>query len=461
VRCARVRRRTWAAAVATAALGCGARSGLESPETSGRDTALDAANVRDATSPPSQDVTPEPQDALRAPDVAVEDARSRDAWSSDAWSPDAWSRPADVCIELPPAEPPRSLAVSYLTRITSSEVYFLVDLTGSMRDELAQIRASLRDVIVPGIVAAIPGARFSVGHFTDFPFPPYGADTYELVGVAQPSTRDIGAVQAAVDGLEIQGGGDQGEATLEALYASARGSGVGPYAPPASCPVGTVGYPCFAPDGSRIVLLFTDAPFHNGPDGTDRYGSDVPVRTRTYPETVEALREIGAKVLGLYSGPLDGGYFHVRGLSVDTGAVRSDGTPVFFDIGLRGESLGTDVVAAVRSLVEDVPIDVDLVIEDGSGDDVNATTFVVGVRTIGAEPAGGAVREIDRYLDTRPGTRVHFAVDLANERFEVIERPQIFRLVVVVRGDGVTRLEELHVDIVVPGWDGRGCPRDP
>ena len=64
----------------------------------------------------------------------------------------------------------------------------------------------------------------------------------------------------------------------------------------------------------------------------------------------------------------------------------------------------------------------------------------------------------DRFQNVQPGTRVTFSIRLENTRFVRIDRPQIYRLNVVLRGDGVTRLDETLVDIVVPALDGRGCP---
>ncbi|MDQ3032120.1 MAG: hypothetical protein M3Y87_06870, partial [Myxococcota bacterium] len=89
--------------------------------------------------------------------------------------PDGGPPPPDVCIELPPTEPPRSVEVSFVSRILSAEVYFLVDVTGSMGEEIDQIRARLVDTIIPGVVEQIPDVRFSVARYADFPVVPYGS----------------------------------------------------------------------------------------------------------------------------------------------------------------------------------------------------------------------------------------------------------------------------------------------
>ncbi len=288
----------------------------------------------------------------------------------------------DECIALPFNEPPRELPVSFLTQILSADVLFLVDVTGSMGEEITQIRDQLREEIVPGLAMAIGDVRFSVAHFADFPIPElnYGEATDEIYRLLSPSTSDITAVQRAVDRLPLQGGRDGPEALVEALYLSATGEGLGGFAPPAICPSGTVGYPCFSAQGSRIILAFTDAPSHNGPPNDhDPYVGVTPT-PHSYRQTQDALEAIGAKVLGLYSGGRGGlGEADLQAIARDTGATRPDGTPIVLDIGRDGRFLSTAVVEAVRTLVEEVPLDVDALVEDVDGDDFDATRFVARI----------------------------------------------------------------------------------
>ncbi len=84
--------------------------------------------------------------------------------------------------------------------------------------------------------------------------------------------------------------------------------------------------------------------------------------------------------------------------------------------------------------------------------------FVESIGTLGATPPSGADDLGDRYANVLPGTRVAFRVALRNELFEREVDPQFFYLRVVLRGDGVTRLRETVVQIVVPSLDGEGCP---
>ncbi len=394
------------------------------------------------------------------------DQHERDAGTMDAGhdagrdagpdtGPDAGPEP-DECIELPFLEPPRELEVSFFAQILSADVFFLVDVTGSMGEEIDQIRARLREEIIPGLVDAIPDVRFGVGHFADFPLPDqnYGEIDDDLFVLLTPETSNVGVVQSAVDRLPLQGGRDGPEAMVEALYLTATGEGLGRFARPATCSGGTVGYPCFRAEGSRIILAFTDAPTHNGPGGHDAYSGIAPP-PHSYEVTANALRMIGAKVLGLYSGgPAGGGESDLVALARDTGAIRGDGTPIVFDIGRAGSSLGPAVVEAVRSLVEEVPIDVDVLLEDVEGDDFDAVSFVRGVVADRSEPPDGATNLGDRFVDVRPGTRVFFRIILANELIPQTDEAQSFLMRVVLRGDGVTRLSETLLQILVPPVGG-------
>ncbi len=293
--------------VGTALSGCGAKSGLTVPVVH-HDGGLDAPIPLDA---PPRD-TP----------------------------PDAFVPPPDECVELPPREPPEFIDVTFVSRVSTADVYFLVDVTGSMGDEIEQIRESLREVLIPGIAAEIDNVHFAVGYYADFPAGDYGAPTDEVFGLMAPSTDNAAVVQDAVNRLALQSGGDGPESTTEALYLSAAGSALGRYVPSRRCAdPRSVGYP-----------FFTDAPFHNGPFGANPYDSErLGVTAHTYNEAVTALRGIGGKVLGLYSGGGDPeGLSHLQALARDTGAVRPDGSPIVFDIGFDGRALGAAVVEATR-----------------------------------------------------------------------------------------------------------------
>ncbi|MCS6799011.1 MAG: VWA domain-containing protein [Myxococcota bacterium] len=367
--------------------------------------------------------------------------------------------PHDLCVELPYEEPPERVLVSFEARIQSADVLFLVDTTGSMNEEIEQIRRTIRDVLAPAMRAEIPDVHISVAQFDDFPVGPYGSGPDRPLILLQSSTSDLALVQRAVDRMMRHFGGDEPESQVEALYLTATGEGFGRWVPRALCPAGTVGYPCFRPRGARIILLFTDAPFHNGPDGAFPYGFDVVPRPHTYDDAVVALRAIGARVLGLYSGPSGGeGWTHLQRVARDTGAVEPTGRPIVFDIGADARGLDRGVIESVRTLADEVLIDIDALAEDVPHvDDVDATVFVRRIAPLRAEPPSGARIRGARFEDVRPGTRVTFSVELYNDRYPPATEDRVYYLRIVLRGDGVTLLQETIVAIVVPGMRGGGC----
>ncbi len=402
---------------------CGARTGLPVPE-SERDAGIDA-----------------PEDA------AIDVPEDR---------PDA-----DLCIELPPEEPPEFVDVAFEARISTADVLFLIDTTGSMGDEIRVIQERIRDVIAPALQESIRDVQLSVAEFADFPVSPYGEGLDIAYVQSQRSTNDLEAVQRAMDRVELRSGGDFSESQTEALFQAAAGVGRGRFVPPRVCPSGTVGYPCFRANGSRIILLFTDASFHNGPGGSEPYDRSVTPTPATFDEAVDELNAIGAKVLGLFSGGDFGGddpaISDLRAVARATGAVTPDGEPLLVDIGGRGERLDEGVIDVVQRLVEEVPIDIDAFVEDGPGDDFDARMFVTGIETLSASPPSGAIDLGDRFERVLPGTRVQFRILLQNETFPRTEEPQSYFLTIVLRGDGATRLTETTVEVVIPSITGEGC----
>jgi hypothetical protein len=372
--------------------------------------------------------------------------------------PDDAGEPFDVCTELPPEEPPSEVNVAFESRIRAADILFLIDTTGSMSEEIERIRRTVRDTLLPGLVDAIGDVRIGVASFADFPVGVYGSVDDRPFLLLTPTTREIGVVESALDRLPTSAGADGPESQTEALYQAASGEGFDRFVSPAACPAGTTGYPCFRSDGSRIILLFTDAPFHNGPGMSNAYGPDLAPAPHTYAEALNALRAVGARVLGMFSGGSDPeALADLNAIARNTGAVTPSGAPIVFDIGRDGSRLDTGVVESVQTLVEEVPIDIDLVVEDVPDDGFDALEFVRAVETLRSAPSDGAIDRGDRFDRVLPGTRVFFRVLLQNESIPRRSTPQFYFLRIVFRGDGVTRLSTATVKIVIPSEEGMGC----
>lgn len=397
-------------------VGCGAKTGLEVPDTN--------------------------EDAGSLPDTFLPDA-------------------GVPCIELLPDAGPVELPLDTEVEVGRADVVFLVDTTQSMQQEIDQIRDNLRDRLAPGIRSTIRDSQLGVASFGDFPSEPCGDDGDVPFTLNLPVTNDIGRVQAAVRALVAGGGNDNPEAQVEALFQVATGAGRGPLIPPSfGCPSGGFGYPCFREDALPIVLLFSDAPFHDGPLGMNPYTCSLPVRPARYREAVDALTTRGVRVMGLYSGAGEGRE-DLDAIARDTNAIDSSGNPIVFDIGLNGTGLSESVVQAIRTLASVIELDIDTVLVDPDlRDSVDPRNFVDRVIALRGEPMSGVgsiEREAGIFRRVRTGTRVVFALSLRNDVVAPGVGPQRFLLEIVFRGDGRQRLGSRTIEIVVPGADGSGC----
>ncbi len=370
------------------------------------------------------------------------------------------------CVEVPPDGGVILLPLDLEAELARADVFFLVDNTLSMEAEIGRIRERLRDTIAPAIARTIPDSMLGAATFADFPEGMCGQPGDEPFALVLPVTDDLNRAQAAIDALGMRGGSDRPESQVEALYHTATGEGHGTYVPPSfGCPTGGIGYPCFRSDALAVVLLFTDAPFHNGPGGSEPYSAACTVTPppHTYADAVEALNRLDARVIGLYSGPGDGRE-DVVAIARDTGALSGD-DPLVFDIGERGERLTESVVTAIETLANVIRFDVDTeLVDPDRTDGVDPRMFVESVVPLRAEPMAN-VESIDReagvFRGVLAGTRVFFELRIVPGSVVPGPTAQRFLLEVIFRGDGRTRLGSRIVEIVIPGADGGGCEDDP
>jgi hypothetical protein len=380
---------------------------------------------------------------------------------------------------VPYNEPPSpgEDSLVFATNIQMADVFFLLDTTGSMQDELNNLKASLTTAttgIIPQIQSIIPDTWFGVGHHDDYAFGgiPYGygsgADLpFEL---HQSMTADAAAAQTAVNGLVIHSGMDNPESQVPALWAIATGGALEGFTPAqTSCPAGTIGYPCFRPGAEPIIVLITDAQFHNGPEGTHAYEGIDPAPP-TYTEAVDALVGIHAKVLGIDSSGYTSGesYANLQQIAIDTGAVSSTG-PLTIAIDTDGSGLGDNVVDAVQELAANVPLQISAAGRDDTADDVDATAFIdkivantaggvedpenPGVFCVSGLDTGDANSDgdPDEFLAVLPGTPVCFDIYPAwNTTVPPTGLPAVYQAFVDVVGDGVTVLDTRTIFFLVP-----------
>lgn len=352
--------------------------------------------------------------------------------------------------------------LSFSTSLRQADVYFLVDTTFSMDGEITNLQNSLTTTIIPQVRTTIDDVWFGVAGFDDYPESPYGYPGDRVYYQEQRMTANSADAQSAVGRLAVHDGGDRPESQVPALWAIATGGGLGTYlAAQTSCGAGEYGYPCFRAGSIPIVVLITDAPFHNDSAGNDPYSGISPVPPG-YSTTRTALTDNSIKVLGVNSGDF-ASRSDIEQLARDTGAADRSGTPLVFSIMADGDGLGDQIVNAIRALANQVPISVSTQAVDDTSDTVDATVFIdhivsnaLGDPVIGCE--GGlsvADTDGDGWNDTFtaiiPGTMVCFDIYVKmNTTVPPLEVPQLFRAYIEVIGDGITLLDTRVVYFLVP-----------
>jgi PKD repeat protein/lysophospholipase L1-like esterase len=98
------------------------------------------------------------------------------------------------------------------------DVVFVVDTTGSMEDEIAQVRADLSDIVAQ-LAAATDSYRVAVVSYRDFPARTGDSIDYPS-RVDQTFTEDLASIQDAIDALTAEGGGDDPETVFSGIQAA-------------------------------------------------------------------------------------------------------------------------------------------------------------------------------------------------------------------------------------------------
>jgi hypothetical protein len=364
----------------------------------------------------------------------------------------------------------------FSTNIQMADLFMLVDTTASMSSAIAKLKAGLRTVIIPQVALIIPDAWFGIGRFDDYPNDVYGSTTAgdKVYALVQRTTNDEVVAENAVKTLGVHDGLDSSEAQVPALWATATGKGFGSYLQDASgCAANEIGYPCFRPGAVPIIMIITDAPFHNGPSNYDPYTGLTPVPP-TYLEALDALNGIHAKVMGIKVGmplgmPSPLTKTHLNKIATDTGTVDAANKPLVYDVAATGAGLDADVVDAVATLANQTPMAISAVARDDTSDTVDATVFIdhISPSTAGGveDPehpgvicVGGLDVQDDNsdglpdlFPSVKAGTPVCFDIFVKkNETVQPTSKPALYKAFVDVMGDNNTVLDTREIFFLVP-----------
>lgn len=184
-------------------------------------------------------------------------------------------------------------------RNTPRDVFFLLDATATFKEELAYFQDA-----APGLLEALQAEytdiRFGMGRFEDYPILPFG---YEPSGDRAylrlvDLNLDKDAMLSSLKVQKVRSGLDVPESQLTAVYQAATGEGQDladfGYTEASIIPGQQAN---FREDSVNIIVLWTDAPFHQpGDEGAIGYPGN------SFAETINAVRQVcRCKVVGVYS----------------------------------------------------------------------------------------------------------------------------------------------------------------
>lgn len=396
-----------------------------------------------------------------------------DAILPDTFTDEGFDTAPDPEPDVPPPPPDCLFTMRYMSdpepssarfmfdpELRVADVYFAMDTSVSMEGEVANLRNSLQEVIVPGVREAVPDAWFGVGQFQDCR---RSTICHSCMGQMQSITGDIDEVQDALHAVGTLCGG--WEPYTHMLWVLATGD-TDPLAGYDDCvwpifyscePPDDIGWPCFRDGSLPIIVQIGDEPFQ---EGIDNCPPEVD-RERA----IEALNSIGAKYVGVNSG---WSRDDMEIIANATGSFDTSGTPLVFDIPTTGIGLGSQVVDAISTLALDVALDISARVADDPEDDVDATIFVdriVAVTESTRPDVPGTTRYCPSDLDTVDtdgdtvqdaftsimGQSVCFDVYPArNTTVAPTTEHQVFNAKVQAMGDGVTVLGSHEICFVVP-----------
>jgi hypothetical protein len=352
------------------------------------------------------------------------------------------------------------VSLSFGSQITKLDVFFLMDTTISMRGEIAALQSEFSTTILPGIGAIVEDVRYGVGRFDDYPVSYYGGSPDVVFELLRRMTDSAAEVRSAIAALDVHSGYDGPESQVPALWATATGAGLGSYlAGMTGCRHEEFGYPCFRPQAVPVVVLITNAEFHNGPGGTNAY-TDVTPTPPTYADAIAELLAIGARVVCI--GSSDGyGEEYCRHVAADTGAVDSTGSPLYFPIAGDGTGLGTSITdgvgALATALLTTAARDVHAVgqdePDDPSGENIDASPLIKGATPRGGvpdAPEGFSSMDGTHFHDVVPGTQVTFQIDLYNDTMTPPEEPLVLEAWIAVMSDDEVMLDRHKMVVIVP-----------
>jgi len=191
------------------------------------------------------------------------------------------------------------------------DIGLIVDTTGSMGGELANLKNTLSTSIIAVLQAQVPSLGIGIAGQDDIPYSTFGMSPCDAPFYLGGHVTTVTAnAQTAVNTLAIHCGADTPEAQIPAIYHAITGSGItwptGLIAPvnPAA---GTFGALQFRSDAFPIIINITDASQHNGKRALDKTGTSYDTSyqnaysfsTWNVDDVVTTMNSYDAKFIGI------------------------------------------------------------------------------------------------------------------------------------------------------------------
>ncbi len=407
------------------------------------------------------------------------------AYGSDPLDPLDGIPPEDFYVILPwDATGDEVRYLEFHTDIVKADILFLVDLSGSMGEEITNLKTGITDVIIDGVAAQINDAAFGLATFDDFrginnnaTYPSFDDHIHQI---KQPLTTAQSDIEAAVAALGHLSNGGQ-EPQIESLYQSATGVGFDgkfdylhnnppnhypdtfyPHIASAACSgeEGSIGGACFREQAMPIFIMMSDEAFTSWLFNTDYFVWDADPQydqPHTRDEAIAAMNAVNAKFIGINSFVSAGWNVSpeadFKAVGAGTGSVDALGEPFYYDVGGDASQFSTQIVDAILELTHNVKLDVATQNESvANPQSIDTTQFITSVVPHLPLPGNGYdTKDLVSFYGVKPGTLITFAVTFRNDIFEPQDmEATLFTAWIHVIGEG-TLLDSRQVFIIVPG----------
>ncbi|HSW61118.1 MAG TPA: hypothetical protein VLJ60_09975, partial [bacterium] len=348
--------------------------------------------------------------------------------------------------------------LDFSTDITKADILFLVDLSGSMDGEIANLKDGINNTLIGSIKSKIPDAGFGITTFEDFDSYPndYGTRVIQTITTNETTLKNtMSSVSALV--------GTGWEPQMSAIYFSVTGEARGT-TPAMNCSTseGSIGGACFRTGAMPIFIMMTDEAFETAYSKYKVGASDwIFVSTN---DAINELNSIKGKFIGVDS--WNTGSFGVspandlKAVSNGTGSVDGVADPFYYLINSNGTGLSTNVAAAVEYLAANVPMLVNTGKESITNpQSVDVTQFIKAITPVKRVVGGSTVNcpaecTAEAFQNVKPGTTVTFNIDFYNDFYPpVTSQATAFRAKINVFGEG-SLVDTREVYIIVPGKAG-------